>query len=357
MCQHPLHPLLQALPKCEHHIHLEGALSPQVFFKLAAKNQIKLPEDDDSFQSPNTLLTRYTRFTSLDDFLHYYFIGMSVLIDAEDFEALAWDYFQRAAADGVVHAEVFYDPQAHLQRGVAYSAVVAGFMAARRRAERELGISSELICCFLRHLPAADSLSTFRLEEVQASFHNGDVIGIGLDSSEAGFPPQNFQALYQSAAEVGIKRTAHAGEEGPAAYIASALSDLDVERVDHGIRLADDEALMSQVAKAGTLLTVCPLSNVQLRCVTSVKELPIRKFLSAGVRFSLNSDDPAYFGNHYILDNYCAVQDAFQLDLAEWEQIGENSIRGSWCNAARKEEMLTQLRETISEWRNNRSGN
>ncbi|CAK4030056.1 adenosine deaminase [Lecanosticta acicola] len=347
---------LQKLPKCEHHMHLEGALTPHVLFQLASKNNITLPPDDPAFSSPETLLARYDQFTSLDDFLHYYYIGMSVLIDASDFESLAYDYFQHAHADGVVHAEVFFDPQAHLSRGIAYSTVLSGFQAARDRAARDLGISSELICCFLRHLPAQECSATFNLAEIQESLQSDGIVGIGLDSSEKDFPPHLFRDLYADAGRMGLQRTAHAGEEGPPEFILDALDQLHVDRIDHGIRLAEDEALLSRVARQGTLLTVCPLSNVLLRCVTSVSELPIRKFLDAGVNFSINSDDPAYFGNNYILSNYLAVQKAFNLNFEEWTRICENGIRGSWCGPQRKEEMLALLKVVVNDFRSGGEG-
>jgi len=332
-------------------MHLEGALTPAVLFKLASKNNVHLPSDDPAFSDPAALVERYNHFTSLDDFLHYYYIGMSVLVDESDFEALAWDYFKHASADGVTHAEVFFDPQAHLVRGITYETVLSGFMAARMRAEMDFQITSELICCFLRHLPPSNALSTYKLDEVQASFKSGQVIGIGLDSSESGFPPELFQDLYREAKTLSLRLTAHAGEEGPAAYIESALRTLDVERIDHGIRLAEDPSLFSIVADRQILLSVCPISNVLLRCVSSVAELPIRKFLDLGIPFSINSDDPAYFGNHYILDNYCAVQDAFDLNEREWSRICEAGIRGSWCSEWRKQEMLAKLRSVVEEWK------
>lgn len=220
-------------------------------------------------------------------------------------------------------------------------------MSARKQAEAELGITSELILCLLRHLPAQECASTFDIAEVQASFGRGDIIGIGLDSSENGFPPSLFTSIYDNAKALGLRRTAHAGEEGPPSYITSALDDLSVERIDHGIRLAEDPALLKRVADQGTMLSICPMSNVFLKCVTKVEELPIRQFLDAGVSFSINSDDPAYFGGNYILDNYCAVQDAFNLSVSEWRTICQNSIRGSWCSEARQEEMLAKLEEVI----------
>ncbi|KAK4505608.1 hypothetical protein PRZ48_003571 [Zasmidium cellare] len=349
MCQDVTRDFLRALPKCEHHMHLEGALTPAVLFKLAKENNISLPSDDPAFASEATLKQRYEQFNSLDDFLQYYYIGMTVLITASDFEALAWDYFEHAAADGLVHAEVFFDPQAHLSRNVSYETILQGFNAARTRAQREFGISSELICCFLRHLPVPECEATFKLEEVQASYKRGDVIAIGLDSSENNFPPELFKSIYADAKSLGLRRTAHAGEEGPAKYVEDALDLLEVERIDHGIRLAEDPKLLERVAKQGTLLTICPISNVLLQCLSGVAEVPIRKFLDAGVRFSINSDDPAYFGNNYILDNYVAVQEAFSLSRHEWRTVCENSIRGSWCSETRKEEMLAQLKTVLEQ--------
>ncbi|KAF2469732.1 adenosine deaminase [Lindgomyces ingoldianus] len=349
MCKTPLHDFLKRLPKAEHHLHLEGALSPTLLFELAKRNNISLPTEDSAFNSPDSLQSRYGRFTSLDDFLHYYYFGMSVLIHAHDFEALAWDYFQHASADGVHHAEVFFDPQAHTTRGVSYNTVLSGFESACRRAERELGITTELITCFLRHLPVEDCLATFENEHVQQSYRSGAVKGIGLDSSEVGFPPHLFSEIYEKARKQGLRRTAHAGGEGPVDFIASALDTLGIERIDHGIRLADDADLMAKVAAQGTLLTTCPISNVVLGSVPSIQDLPIRKFLDAGVRFSINSDDPAYFGR-YILDNYCSVQESFDLDVQEWGSISRAGIEGSWCGDGRKREILTALEELMKEW-------
>ncbi|KAH9828228.1 adenine deaminase-like [Teratosphaeria destructans] len=351
MCQGSMHDLLRLLPKCEHHMHLEGALTPQVLFQLAKRNGIALPADDPAFETPDTLVERYHRFDSLDDFLHYYYIGMDVLVHAADFEALATDYFEHAAADGVAHAEVFFDPQAHLSRGVTYDTILAGFTAAQHKAEAQWDITSELICCFLRHLPASDGLQTFERPAIQQSLTDGTVIGIGLDSSEASFPPERFRPIYDRAGDMGVRRTAHAGEEGPADYIRRALDDLHVDRIDHGIRLIEDASLLQRVAQEGILLTVCPISNVFLRCVTSVAELPIRQFLDRGVRFSLNSDDPAYFGGHYILDNYRAVQDAFHLTVDEWTTVCEGGVRGSWCSEGRKAEILAKLETVVEDWK------
>ncbi|RMY62763.1 hypothetical protein D0863_10847 [Hortaea werneckii] len=314
------------------------ALTPAVLFKLAEKNQIALPTDDAAFTTPETLAERYNHFTSLDDFLHYYYIGMSVLVDSADYEALAWDYFQHASADGLWHTEVFFDPQAHLDRGVSYDTVLSGFMAARDRAQKELDISSELICCFLRHLPASSALETFKSDPYMSKL-----------------TPWGFDG------QLTLERRGH----------QLKLRDLKVERVDHGIRLVEDANLLQQIAERQILLTVCPVSNVLLRCVSSVSKLPLRKFLDMGIRFSINSDvgqtvetfnphlhkadrfslllfqDPAYFGTNYILDNYCAVQEAFNFGAAEWEKICENAIHGSWCSAERKGAMLAKLKSVV----------
>ncbi|KAJ4360210.1 adenine deaminase [Didymosphaeria variabile] len=350
MPAHPIREFLRCLPKCEHHIHLEGALTPDVLFSLAAKNQITLPQNDEAFESPTSLIERYKRFTSLDDFLHYYYIGMSALVTASDFEDLAWDYFQHASADGVAHAEVFFDPQAHTTRGIKYTTVVEGFGKACKRAEKELGITTLLTSCFLRHLPPKDCLEIFEDEEVQKSYKSGVVRAIGLDSSEKDFPPENFTELYRKAKDLGLKLTAHAGEEAPASYISSALHNLGVTRIDHGIQLINDPQLMKKIALDKTMLTVCPLSNVVLRCVDTIKDVPIRKLLDAGVQFSINSDDPAYFGG-YILDNYVAVHEAFDLNVKEWESIVKAGIEGSWCSAERKDELLQRLHRVLAEWK------
>lgn len=328
-------------------MHLEGSLSPELLFALAARNKIALPSasDDPSFASPAALLDRYSRFVSLDDFLHYYFIGMGVLIHEQDFEELAFQYFLRAKADGVVHAEVFFDPQAHTERGIAYSTVRDGFISACKRAETELGISTMLILCFLRHLPVSEAESLFA--NAKSDLESSILAGIGLDSSEKGFPPGAWQGVYQQAKASGIRRTAHAGEEGPVEYISEAIRDLDVERIDHGIRLAEDENLMHKVAERKLLVTMCPLSNVRLQCVKEVSELPVRRFLDAAVPFSINSDDPAYFGG-YILDNFCAVQDAFNLSATDWESIVGAAVNGSWCNDARKQSIREQVHEVIA---------
>lgn len=315
---------------------------PSLLFDLAARNNITLPKDDPAYANEAALLDRYNHFTSLDDFLGYYYTAMAVLQKESDYEALAWSYFKKAHADGVVHAEVFFDPQAHLERGISFSTVVAGLTAARVRAEKEFKMTTMLICCFVRHLPQTAAIELFDSSELQAAISAKQIHGIGLDSSESPFPPELFKDVYSKAKAAGLRLTAHAGEEGPASNIETSLSVLGCERIDHGIRLVEDTKLMMKIARSGTMLSVCPLSNVCLRCVKSVKELPIPAFLEAGVKFSINSDDPAYFGG-FILDNYCAVHEAFNLSAKQWELIAMAGINGSWCSADRKSEMMELL--------------
>lgn len=347
MCQSPLHEFLHGLPKCEHHVHLEGCLTPELIFQLAERNGISLPdpETNPAYASVAALSARYEHFTSLDDFLSFYFESMAVLRKEQDFADLAWSYFQIAHADGVHHAEVFFDPQVHQSRGVPYETIVAGFSEGCKRAERELGLSTRLILCFVRHLPVASAKQVYEEFLTHQHFEGGVVHGIGWSSTEVGPPKDMFRELYASAAEKKIPLTAHAGEEGDPTYISTAL-ELGVQRIDHGIRLVEDPELMQRVAKDGILLTVCPLSNVRLRCVPSVEHVPVRQFLEAGVKFSINSDDPAYFGG-YILDNYCAVQEAHQLSVLEWRIIAENSVQESWIEDSRKAELLEKIESHV----------
>ncbi|CAN8103804.1 unnamed protein product [Discula destructiva] len=352
MCNHNLHGFLAALPKCEHHMHLEGSLSPELLFELSARNNIPLPSvsEDAAFTSVATLYERYARFQSLDDFLHYYYIGFTVLIHESDFEALAYAYFTKAASQGLRHAEVFFDPQVHMNRGIAYQTVVDGFTKARLRAESELGVTSLLIPCLLRHLPVADSLQCFQTMKDAGHFRNGTLAGMGLCSSEKDMPPSMWKEVFALAKAEGVRLTAHAGEEGPAAYITEALEELSVTRIDHGVNAREDETVMKTLADTKTMLSVCPLSNVVLRGVSRVAEVPIRTFLAQGVRFSINSDDPAYFGG-YILENYCAVQDAFDLSVDEWQTVAKYAVEGSWCGQERKTELLGEIEKVVSEWK------
>ncbi|KAK5661388.1 hypothetical protein OQA88_11287 [Cercophora sp. LCS_1] len=342
MCKSPLHPLLVALPKCEHHVHLEGTLSPELLFELAAKNNITLPSTPE-YTSPTTLHTRYNAFASLDDFLSYYYIGFTVLITPSDYESLAYAYITLAASHNVRHAEIFFDPQVHLSRGVPISHILSGFEAASVKARQEYGITSLLIPCLLRHLPVPD-ISFLDL------FNGTGMTGFGLCSTELDKPPALYADIFTAARARGLRVTAHAGEEGPASYVHEAITHLQVERVDHGIRAAEDEDVMKMLAERGTMLTVCPLSNVRLKAVRGIEEVPVRKFLDKGVRFSLNSDDPAYFGG-YIMENYCAVEEAFGLGVEEWGRIVRWGVEGSWCDEGRKGEILREVEVVLRDWR------
>ncbi|RFU81364.1 adenosine deaminase [Trichoderma arundinaceum] len=351
MCNDKLHQFLHALPKCEHHVHIEGTISPELLFKLASKNGISLPLDDPAFDSPATLQARYQNFSSLDDFLHYYFIGFSVLISPSDFEALTYDYLSHAYTQQVYHAEIFFDPQAHISRNISYHTIITGMSAAKKRAAADFPkLSVEFIPCLLRHLPvsSAHGLLTELLES--GHFSDGTLVGFGMSSTELGMHPSIYKSVYEAAQSAGVVNlTAHYGEEGPSDFVKDALSILGVGRIDHGRRSAEDEELVAQLAESNVMLTLCPISNLVLKGVDGIQELPIRKFLDTDVRFSINSDDPAYFGG-YILENYCAVQEAFGLAVDDWEKIARGAIAGSWCSPFRKEQLLKEVEGVIQQW-------
>ncbi|KAI0095623.1 adenosine deaminase [Daldinia grandis] len=351
MCNTPLHAFLAALPKAEHHMHLEGSLEPELLFELAGKNGIALTSSDPAFASPECLRKRYENFHNLDDFLSYYYIGMSVLIDEADFEALAYAYFAKAASQNVRHAEVFFDPQAHASRGVELSTIIDSFSRAQERAAVDFGMTTQLIMCLLRHLPLYEAMEMFSQARDGGYYANGTLAGVGMDSSEAPFPPPLWKDLYDAARELDIRRTIHAGEEGPPLYVTQALDILDVERIDHGLRALTegDDELVARLASSKTLLTLCPLSNVRLNCIDSIDSFPLRRLISAGIRFSINSDDPAYFGG-YILENYCALQDAFDLSIRDWEAIAKGAVLGSWCTEERKEQLLVEIKDVADKW-------
>ncbi|KAI0180701.1 adenosine deaminase [Hypoxylon sp. FL1284] len=352
MCNTSLHAFLAALPKVEHHMHLEGSLEPELVFQLAAKNNVTLPTSTDpAFASAESLRRRYENFQNLDDFLGYYYIGMSVLVDGSDFEALAYAYFTKAASQSVRHAEVFFDPQAHASRGVELSTIVESFKRAQARAEADLGMTTQLIMCLLRHLPLSDAVQTFSQAKGEGYFADGTLAAIGMDSSEIPFPPAMWRELYDAAKASNVQRTMHAGEEGPPLYVSQALDELDVQRIDHGIRaLTDgDDMLASRLSSSETLLTLCPLSNVKLRCIPSIASFPLKKLIAAGIRFSINSDDPAYFGG-YVLENYCALQESFNLSVRDWETIAKGAVMGSWCTQERKTQLLTEIEGIANEY-------
>ncbi|KAL7623724.1 adenine deaminase [Parahypoxylon ruwenzoriense] len=351
MCNTSLHTFLVALPKVEHHMHLEGSLEPELLFELAARNNVTLPSTDPAFASAESLRKRYEEFQHLEDFLTYYYIGMSVLVDSPDFETLAYAYFAKAASQNVRHAEVFFDPQAHTGRGVKFSTIVDSFKAAQTRAEADFGMTTQLTMCLLRHRPLSEAMETLETAENAGYFKDGTLCAMGMDSSEILFPPLLWKDLYDAARESGIRRNIHAGEEGPPLYVRQALDELDVQRIDHGIRAVTDgdDALVARLASSKTMLTLCPLSNVKLNCIPSISWFPLRRLIAAGIRFSINSDDPAYFGG-YILENYCALQEAFDLSIGNWEMIAKGAIMGSWCTEERRAQLLLEVEAVVSAW-------
>ncbi|GMM31484.1 adenine deaminase [Martiniozyma asiatica (nom. inval.)] len=342
------HDFLCKLPKCEHHVHLEGTLSPELLFQLAERNSITLP--DHFPPTPAACNERYDNFSDLQDFLDHYYIGMSVLINEEDFKDLAYSYFKKAHADGLKHVEAFFDPQGHVERGIDIDIVIQGLKKACDLAENDFGISTKLIMCLLRHLPSDDGLKT--IESAKPYYENGWIHGLGLDSSEKPFPPHLFEDCYklvkENHPEVGL--TAHAGEEGGPDYIINALEKLNVTRIDHGVQSIKDPVLIKRLAENQIMLSLCPVSNVKLQVVKDVKELPIREWLDAGVPFSINSDDPAYFGG-YLLDNYLIVEDRFKLSGEEWVTIAKNGVNGSWISDERKKELHDEIDALFEEYK------
>jgi adenosine deaminase len=325
--------LLRAAPKAELHIHIEGSLEPELIFELAARNGIALPYADVA-----ALKAAYA-FTDLQSFLDVYYAGASVLITEDDFDAMAWAYFQRAAHDNVVHTEIFFDPQTHTARGIDIGVVIRGLDRAARRAEAELGLSVRLILCFLRHLDEDDALAT-----LEAALPWRDLfIGVGLDSSEMGHPPEKFERVFARARELGLHLVAHAGEEGPPAYIESALDVLHVERIDHGVRCVEDPALVARLARERMPLTVCPLSNVKLCVFDDMREHNVPELLAAGLCVTVNSDDPAYFGG-YLNENLVALFDALpELGAHDAYQILRNSFEGSFVDEEDKTLWIEEL--------------
>ncbi len=328
--------LLRQMPKAELHIHIEGSLEPEMMFALAQRNGVTLPYAD--VES----LRRAYAFSNLQSFLDIYYASASVLIHEQDFYDMAWAYLQRAAADQVVHAEIFFDPQTHTARGVAMEKVICGLHRACETAKSELGVDASLILCFLRHLSQEEAMATLE----QALPWRDRFIGVGLDSSELGHPPEKFARVFARCAELGLRRVAHAGEEGPAAYIRSALDVLGVERVDHGVQAEQDEALMQRLAAERVPLTVCPLSNVKLRVFPSLAEHNLPRLLEAGLCVTVNSDDPAYFGG-YLNDNFTALFAATGMSARQAYQLAFNSFEASFAAEALKHEWEHRLKQTF----------
>ena len=331
--------LLRAMPKTELHIHIEGSLEPELIFAMAKRNDVRL-----NYASVEELRSAYA-FTDLQSFLDIYYAGASVLQQPQDFYDMAWAYFLRAKADNVVHAEIFFDPQTHTERKIPLRTVMTGLHNACIDAKDKLGISSALILCFLRHLSEEAAFETLE----QAIPFKDWIIGVGLDSSERGHPPEKFERVFARARQLGLKAVAHAGEEGPPAYIWSALDVLNAERIDHGVQAIHDATLMQRLAKERIPLTVCPLSNLKLCVFPDLSQHNLAEMLNQGVCIMLNSDDPAYFGG-YLNENFLQTFAALKLDASHAYQLASNSFEASFVTEDQKHIWQQQLDECFTQF-------
>ena len=326
--------LIQALPKAELHVHIEGTFEPELMFAIAQRNQIQIP-----YQSVEEVKQAYN-FHNLQSFLDIYYAGANVLVHEQDFYDLAWAYFEKCAEDKVVHTEMFFDPQTHTERGVEFATVIAGLKRACQDAQQKLGISSQLIMCFLRHLSEEKAFETLE----QALPFKDEIIAVGLDSSEVGHPPAKFERVFAKAREAGFLIVAHAGEEGPPEYVWEALDLLKVNRIDHGVRSEEDKQLMARLIAEKMPLTVCPLSNLKLCVVNDMKEHNICRLLQQGVHVTVNSDDPSYFGG-YMNDNFIAIQQALDLSNEELKQLATNSFEASFISDQEKQKWIAEIKK------------
>jgi adenine deaminase len=323
---------IQGMPKAELHIHIEGSLEPEMMLELAERNGVSL-----RYGSAEEARRAYD-FGDLQSFLDLYYEGMQVLLYEQDFYDLTRAYLQKVSEQNVRHAEIFFDPQAHTDRGVPFETVILGIHRALLDAEQQLGISSELIMCFLRHLSAEEAMETLRT----ALPFRERIVAVGLDSSEVGHPPRDFKAVFDEAREHGLLTVAHAGEEGPPEYIWQALDDLKVSRIDHGVRCTEDPKLVERLREEQVPLTVCPLSNVKLRVFDSIQDHNLKRMLDLGLRVTVNSDDPAYFGG-YVDENFHAAQEGLHLSREDVYQLAKNSFKSSFLDAERKQRLLDEL--------------
>ena len=319
-------------PKTELHLHIEGSLEPELMFKLSKRNKVEIP-----FRNVDEIRSAYN-FTNLDSFLKIYYEGSNVLIFEEDFFDLTWEYILRCKQDNIVHTEIFFDPQSHIPRGVSFDTVINGIDKALKKAERDFGITSKVIMCFLRHL---DEESCFDVLKQACNFKD-KIVGVGLDSSEKGNPPTKFQSLFEQAMKEGFLTVAHAGEEGPPKYIWDSLNLLKIKRVDHGIQCLKDEKLVERLVKDQIPLTVCPLSNVKLCVFDRLKNHNLKKMLDSGLRVMVNSDDPAYFGG-YLNKNLIETSKALNLKLEDVKKLIENSFKSSFLNEENKRDWLKKI--------------
>lgn len=317
--------LIAKLPKAELHLHLEGSFEPELMFAIARRNKVEIP-----YKSAEDVRAAY-RFSNLQDFLDIYYAGASVLLTEEDFYDLTYAYLKRVAVDNVRHVEVFFDPQTHTERGVAFSTVVDGITRALTAGEKELGITSKLILSFLRHLSEDDAFKTLR----EAEPYLDRFVAVGLDSSEKGHPPAKFSRVFAAARDAGLKLVAHAGEEGPPEYVWEALDILKVDRIDHGNRSLEDPRLVERIVKDGLTLTVCPLSNLKLCVVNDLEKHPLKQMLGLGLKATINSDDPAFFGG-YVGENFFQVAQALKLPREDIITLAKNSFMGSFLSDEEK---------------------
>jgi adenosine deaminase len=329
--------LIERLPKVELHVHLEGTLEPELALYLAARNGVALP-----FGSFEEIRAAY-QFSDLQSFLDVYYAACPVLVTREDFRDLTRAYLARVHADGVRHVEPFFDPQTHTERGIPIGDVIGGILDGLAEGEREFGITSGLILSFLRHLPVAAADATLAAAEPWLD----RIVAVGLDSSEVGFPPEPFAGTFARARSLDLRAVAHAGEEGDASLVTRTIDALGVSRIDHGVRAADDAAVMRRLVESGVTLTACPISNVRLHVFPSMERSIIRTLLAAGVVATINSDDPAYFGG-YIGDNYRAISGALGLNRSDLTRLATNAISGSFATEARKQELLAELARAIA---------
>ena len=323
---------IEKMPKAELHLHIEGTLEPELMFALARRNDITL-----TFKSVEEVRAAY-QFNNLQDFLDIYYLGTNVLLYEQDFYDMTWAYLSKAHEQNLRHVEIMFDPQTHTDRGVSFETVITGIHRALMDAREQFGISSKLIMSFLRHLSEEAAFKT--LEE--GARYADWIAAVGLDSSEVGNPPEKFQRVYEKARQMGFLAVAHAGEEGPPAYIWGALDTLGAMRIDHGVRSIQDEALLARLKETQTPLTVCPLSNIKLRVYDKMEDHDIKKLLDLGLCVTINSDDPAYFGG-YVNENYLAVQEALNLSRDDLYQLARNSFLATFLNAEEKEALVLEL--------------
>tara|TARA_B100000809_G_scaffold31690_1_gene27611 strand:+ start:569 stop:1588 length:1020 start_codon:yes stop_codon:yes gene_type:complete len=323
---------IEGIPKAELHLHIEGTFEPELMFEIARRNHVSIP-----YQSVEELKNAYN-FNNLQEFLDIYYAGASVLLHEQDFYDLTWAYLMKVHEQNLIHTEIFFDPQTHTDRGVSFDTVIQGIHNALVDGEKKLGISSKIIMCFLRHLDEAAAFDTLE----QALHYKEWIVGVGLDSSEMGHPPSKFERVFSKALAEGFITVAHAGEEGPAEYVWEALNLLKVSRIDHGNRSLDDDQLIQHLAETQIPLTVCPLSNLELKVVEDLKDHPLLQLLDSGLMVTINSDDPAYFGG-YMNVNYIQIATALNLSKKQITELAKNSFKSSFLSKSEKEKLIQQV--------------